>query len=193
MKILQGSLPASASRQPQDETRRKDMPWRLFIVGANAFAANLAKFAQTLDYHVTVCEPRLEFAEQWTGSPVTMTARMPADAVAQFAPDTRSAVVAISDDPNLDAMALRAALMSPAFYVAAVSPGASMHEKTDRAASDGEKVGRIRHSAGLTLGGTTIPERCLAIVAEITAARYGIAMNSCVTVPNPSLASHGPS
>jgi xanthine/CO dehydrogenase XdhC/CoxF family maturation factor len=84
MKILQGSLVASASQQPQDQIRRKDMSSRLFIVGANAFAANLAKFAQTLDYHVTVCEPRLEFAEQWSGSAVTMTASMPADAVAQL-------------------------------------------------------------------------------------------------------------
>jgi hypothetical protein len=80
-------------------------------------------------------------------------------------------------------MALRAALMSPAFYVAAASPSASTHEKKERAASDGEKVGRIRGFAGLTLGGTTIPERCPAIVAEITAVRYGIAVNSSVVDP----------
>ena len=39
--------------------------WRLLIIGANQTAQVLASVAATLDFHVTVCDPREEFHGDW--------------------------------------------------------------------------------------------------------------------------------
>jgi xanthine dehydrogenase accessory factor len=145
--------------------------WRLFIVGSNAFAANLARFAHAVGYAVTVCEPRTNLAKRWNASSIAIMSSMPGDAVAQFQPDARSAVVAMSDDATLDAMTLREALLSPAFYIAAASPGISRDATTFRIDVGDDALARVRRSAGLELGGRTLAERCLGIVAEMIAVR----------------------
>ena len=38
--------------------------WRLLIIGAGQLSKYLAQMGQALDYHVTVCDPRDEFAEE---------------------------------------------------------------------------------------------------------------------------------
>ncbi len=37
--------------------------WRLLVIGAGQVTRYLAQMAQALDYHVTVCDPREEYAE----------------------------------------------------------------------------------------------------------------------------------
>ena len=39
--------------------------WRLLLIGAGQVSRYLAHMAQALDYHVTVCDPREEYAEGW--------------------------------------------------------------------------------------------------------------------------------
>jgi xanthine dehydrogenase accessory factor len=145
--------------------------WRLFIVGSNAFAASLARFAEAVDYAVTVCEPRAELAKRWNASSIAMTSSMPGRAVTQFRPDARSAVVAMSDNAAFDAMALRVALLSPAFYIAAPSLEISPDACTSLIDLEEDQFARVRCSAGLELGGRTLPERSLAIMADMTVVR----------------------
>ena len=39
--------------------------WRLLIIGAGQTSRYLAQMAKALDYHVTVCDPREEYADEW--------------------------------------------------------------------------------------------------------------------------------
>jgi xanthine dehydrogenase accessory factor len=39
--------------------------WRLIIIGAGQLSSFLAQMAQGLDYQVTICDPREEYAEGW--------------------------------------------------------------------------------------------------------------------------------
>ena len=94
--------------------------WRLLIIGANQTAQVLASVAATLDFHVTVCDPREEFHGDWNSSQATLLTRMPDDAVLEIGTDERTAIVAVTHDPKLDDMALLEALKSRAFYVGAL-------------------------------------------------------------------------
>jgi xanthine dehydrogenase accessory factor len=39
---------------------------RLLIIGAGQLSASLARIAMTLDFAVTVCDPREEYSEEWS-------------------------------------------------------------------------------------------------------------------------------
>ena len=66
--------------------------WRLLIIGANQTAQVLA--SRTLDFHVTVCDPREEFHGDWNLSQATLLTSMPDDAVLEIGTDERTAIVA---------------------------------------------------------------------------------------------------
>ena len=68
--------------------------WRLLVVGAGQLSKYLAQMAQALDYHVTVCDPREEYADTWDVSGVELTRGMPDDVVVAFKPDANTAIVA---------------------------------------------------------------------------------------------------
>jgi len=94
--------------------------WRLLIIGAGQTSRFLAQMAQALDYQVTVCDPRDEYADEWSVPGVILLRGYPDDVVLQMNPDPHLAVVAVTHDPKLDDAALTEALKSPAFYVGAL-------------------------------------------------------------------------
>ncbi len=94
--------------------------WRLLIIGAGQIGRYLATMAQALDYAVSVCDPREEYATEWDVAGAPLLAGMPDDVVTAMQPDPHSAIVALTHDPKLDDMALLEALKSPAFYVGAL-------------------------------------------------------------------------
>src|SRR5260221_5154565 len=94
--------------------------WRLLLIGAAQVSRYLAQMAQALDYHVTVCDPRGEYADGWDLKEVPINRGYPDDVVVAMNLDAHSAVVAVTHDPKLDDAALLEALKSPAFYVGAL-------------------------------------------------------------------------
>src|SRR4029079_7227514 len=94
--------------------------WRLLIIGAGQLSHYLAQMAQALDYSITVCDPRDEYADTWTVEGAVLNRGMPDDVVVAMNLDSHSAVVAVTHDPKLDDLALMEALKSPAFYVGAI-------------------------------------------------------------------------
>ena len=89
--------------------------WRLLIIGAGQISSYLAQMAQALDYQVTVCDPREEYAAEWNVQGTTLLTGMPDDLVVELELDPHSAVVALTHDPKLDDLVLLEALKSPAF------------------------------------------------------------------------------
>jgi len=151
--------------------------WRLVLIGAGQLSRYLAQFAQALDYHVTVCDPREEYAEGWNVPGAPLTREMPDDVVRQMGMDPHTAVVALTHDPKLDDMALLEALRSAAFYVGAIGSRANNQKRRERLMQHFEmtaaELGRLHGPVGLKLGGKTPPEIAVSIVAEMTAVRHG--------------------
>ena len=151
--------------------------WRLLIIGAGQMTQYLANMALGLDYQVLICDPREEYADGFAVPGTTLTRDMPDDVVTAFAPDGHSAVVALTHDPKLDDLALMEALKSPAFYVGAIGSRVNQAKRKQRLAEHfevtAEQLARLHGPVGLNIGARTPPEIALAILAHMTAERYG--------------------
>jgi xanthine dehydrogenase accessory factor len=148
--------------------------WRMLIIGASEIGVYLAEIAKTLDFRVTVCDPRDGYRDAWRVSDTTLTTEMPDDAVRQMVPDEHSVVIAVSHDPKLDDMALMEALNTRAFYVGAVGSQKTSDERRQRLTGldvSPANAARLHGPVGLAIGSRTPPEIAVAIAAELVAAR----------------------
>jgi len=152
--------------------------WRLLLIGAGQLTRYLAEMARMLDYQVTVVEPREEYYGGWDLEGVPLDRGMPDDVVRESNLDGHSAVIALTHDPKLDDLALMEALKSPAFYVGAIGSKKNNDarrkrlEEFDLAQAE---IARLRGPVGLYIGSKTPPEIAVAILAEMTAVRHGVA------------------
>jgi xanthine dehydrogenase accessory factor len=151
--------------------------WRLLIVGAGQLSKYLAQMAQALGYHVTVCDPREEYANTWDVPGAELTRGMPDDVVIAMNLDAHSAAVTLTHDPKLDDMALLEALKSPAFYVGAIGSKKNNEARRRRLADFDlaeREIDRLHGPVGLKIGSKTPPEIAIAILAEMTAIKNGV-------------------
>ncbi len=151
--------------------------YRLLIIGGGQLSIYLAQVALGLDYQITVCDPRQEYADSWTVPGVTLTREMPDDAVIALRLDANCAVVALSHDPKLDDMALLEALKSPAFYVGALGSRANDARRRERLQLfdlTAQQIDRLRGPIGLYIGSRSPPEIAIAILAEMTSIKNGV-------------------
>jgi xanthine dehydrogenase accessory factor len=154
--------------------------WRLIIIGAGQLSRYVAQFAQALDYQVTICDPREEYADGWDLPGASLSKEMPDDIVRKMGMDPHTAVVAATHDPKLDDMALLEALRSSAFYVGAIGSRANNQKRRERLIEHFDmtaaELDRLHGPIGLSIGGKTPPEIAVAIVAEMTAVRHGASL-----------------
>jgi len=165
--------------------------WRLLIIGAGQLSVYLAQMAQALDYQVTICDPREEYAEGWKVTDTEFKRGMPDDIVAESNLDGHSAVVTLTHDPKLDDMALLEALKSPAFYVGAIGSKKNNDARRKRLADfdlSQAEIARLHGPVGLKLGSKTPPEIAIAILAEMTAIRNGVKIPEFVEPPKATVA-----
>ena len=165
--------------------------WRLLIIGAGQLSQYLAQMAQALDYQVTVCDPREEYAEGWNLPGAELKRGMPDDVVLEMNLDGHSAIVTLTHDPKLDDMALLEALKSPAFYVGAIGSKKNNEARRRRLAEfdlSRAEIDRLHGPVGLKIGSKTPPEIAVAILAEMTAIRNGVTIPQLVEPPKATVA-----
>jgi xanthine dehydrogenase accessory factor len=151
--------------------------WRLLIIGAGQLSTFMAQMAQGLDYQVTICDPREEYAEGWNIAGVELKRGMPDEVVTAMNLDGHSAVVTLTHDPKLDDMALLEALKSPAFYIGAIGSKKNNDARRQRLAEFDlaqQEIARLHGPVGLKLGAKSPPEIAIAILAEMIAIRNGV-------------------
>lgn len=149
---------------------------QLFIIGAGMVSHYLAEMALTLDYAVTVCDPRAHLLDAFPVTGVSRTADMPDDAIRKHASDSGSAIVALTHDPRIDDMGLLEAVNTDAFYVGAMGSSRTSAGRRERLESLGisaAALDRLRAPIGLNIGSKTPPEIAVAIVADLIAVTNG--------------------
>lgn len=152
--------------------------WRLVPIGGGQLTRYLAEMARMLDYHVMVVDPREEYASGWDLESVPLDRGMPDDVVRELNLDGHSALVALTHDPKLDDLALMEALKSAAFYVGAIGSKKNNDARRKRLEQfdvSRDEIARLRGPVGLYIGSKTPPEIAVAILAEMTAVRHGVA------------------
>ena len=152
--------------------------WRLVLIGGGQLTRYLAEMARMLDYHVLVNDPREEYYAGWDLAGVALDRGMPDDVIREANLDGHSAVVALTHDPKLDDLALMEALKSAAFYVGAIGSKKNNDARRQRLVEfdlSAAEIARLRGPVGLYIGSKTPPEIAVAILAEMTAVRHGVA------------------
>lgn len=148
----------------------------LVLVGATTLAAELATIAKRLDFHVVVVDPRPAFATKERITDAHEIVLAWPDEYLPAALNERTPLVVLSHDAKFDLPALRCALRSNAPYIGLLG---SRRSQAARRASlqeegfDDAALARVHGPAGLDLGGVTVGETALSILAEIVATRRG--------------------
>ena len=149
---------------------------QLILVGATAVAAELAMLARRLDYDTIVIDPRPSYATSDRVPDATRILRAwPDDVLADLLSDS-TPIVVLSHDPKFDLPALRCALRSNAPYIGLLGSRRSQAARRATLAQEGfdeRALARIHGPVGLDLGGVTVAETALSILAEIVADRRG--------------------
>jgi len=145
---------------------------RMVIVGAVHISQALAPLARSLDYDVTVVDPRTAFASPERFPDIPLIAEWPDVALPPLDIDHYTAFVALTHDPKIDDPALLHAFERDCFYIGALGSRKTHAKRAERLKAQGAKDGdiaRIHAPIGLSIGAVSPSEIAVAIMAEITA------------------------
>jgi xanthine dehydrogenase accessory factor len=152
-------------------------PPLLLVIGAVDLAESLCGLAAQLGWRTVVADPRRTLlTEERIPSAGSLLAGWPEDVLARAGTDDQTAVVVLAHDEKIDIPALSWALRSEAFYVGALGSRRTQAKRREQLAEEGlsaNELARLSGPAGLDLGGDTVEETALSILAEIVAVRRG--------------------
>src|ERR1043166_47605 len=159
----------------------------LLVFGGVHTAPQLGRLAKPLGFRTVVADGREAFLtrERFPDADELMLG-WPEEVFRKVGLDAATCVCLLTHDPKFDEPALDLALRSPACYVGAIGSRktqAARRERLRQAGFTAEEIGRLRGPIGLDLGGRDPAEIALAILAEITAVRYGREVPAGVRAP----------
>lgn len=143
---------------------------RLVVIGAVHISQALFPIAQACNFDVTVIDPRTAFATKERFSNVTLEAEWPEEALKETILDAYTAVVALTHDPKIDDIPIRAALDAECFYVGALGSNKTHGKRLDRLRAAGvtdDVLERIHAPIGLDIGAASPAEIAVAVMAQI--------------------------
>ncbi len=145
---------------------------RMVIIGAVHISQALAPLARSLDYDVTVVDPRTAFASPERFPDIPLIAEWPDVALPPLNVDRYTAFVALTHDPKIDDPALLHAFERDCFYIGALGSRKTHAKRAERLRAQGAResdIARIHAPIGLPIGAVSPAEIAVAIMAEITA------------------------
>jgi xanthine dehydrogenase accessory factor len=148
--------------------------WHMLIIGAGELARRVAQLALTLDYAVTICDSRPEYASGWEVEGTDFSVMQPAMLISRNPPDPHTVILALAHAPVLEDEALAAALQSDAFYIGALGSQKNQRARIGRLQRMGlndTQLARLHGPVGLDIGSHTPAEIAIAITAALIKAR----------------------
>jgi xanthine dehydrogenase accessory factor len=145
---------------------------KLVIIGAVHISQALAPLARSLDYDVTVVDPRTAFASPERFPYVPLVAEWPDVALPPLKVDHYTAFVAVTHDPKIDDPALLHAFQKDCFYIGALGSRKTHAKRGERLKAQGATeadIAKIHAPIGLAIGAVSPSEIAVSIMAQITA------------------------
>jgi xanthine dehydrogenase accessory factor len=148
-------------------------PPRLVLIGAVHISQALMPMAGIAGLDVTVIDPRTAFAtpERFAGG--RLLAEWPQDVLEEVALDPYTGLAALTHDPKIDDLPLKAALAAGCFYVGALGSRkthASRRARLLEAGVSEADFARIDAPIGADIGAASPAEIAVAVLANVIAA-----------------------
>lgn len=142
----------------------------IVVIGAVHIAQALAAIVPTLDYDLSIIDPRTGFATSTRFPLAKVYPQWPEEVLQDHPFDAYTAVVALSHVPHIDDLPLIAALKKNCFYVGALGSRKTHAQRLDRLKEAGISEAdrnRICGPVGLPIGARDPSEIAIAILAQI--------------------------
>jgi len=150
-------------------------PIKVIIVGAVHIAQYLVDFANSLNFEISVIDPRGYFATDQRFPNMKIINKWPDEAFKEIKTDTNTALIALTHDPKIDDPALQHALKNKFYYIGALG-SKKTHEnrciRLKKAGFSDEEINSIHGPIGIKLGGRSASEIALSIIAQLVAETY---------------------
>ena len=150
-------------------------PIKVIIVGAVHIAQYLVDFAKSLNFEISIIDPRGYFASEQRFPDIKIINKWPDEAFKEIETNENSALVALTHDPKIDDPALQHALNKKFYYIGALGSKKTHENRCQRLIEAGfsqEQINSIHGPIGIKLGGRSAPEIALSIIAQLVSETY---------------------
>jgi xanthine dehydrogenase accessory factor len=145
-------------------------PIKVIIVGAVHIAQYLVDFANSLNFEISVIDPRGYFATDQRFPNMKIINKWPDEAFKEIKTDTNTALIALTHDPKIDDPALQHAIKKKFYYIGALGSKKTHENRCERLKKAGfseQEINQIHGPIGIKLGGRAAPEIALSIIAQL--------------------------
>jgi len=150
-------------------------PIKVIIVGAVHIAQFLISFAKSLNFEISIIDPRGYFATSQRFPDIKIINKWPDEAFKEIDTDENTALIALTHDPKIDDPALQHSLKKNFYYIGALGSKKTHENRCKRLKESGfsdKEINSIHGPIGIKLGGKSAPEIALSIIAQLVAETY---------------------
>ena len=150
-------------------------PIKVIIVGAVHIAQYLVDYAKSLNFEISIIDPRGYFATEQRFPDLKIINKWPEDAFKEIETNENSALIALTHYPKIDDPALQHALKNKFYYIGALGSKKTHENRCQRLKDAGfseAEIYSIHGPIGIKLGGKSAPEIALSIIAQLVAETY---------------------
>ena len=150
-------------------------PIKVIIVGAVHIAQYLVDFAKSLNFEISIIDPRGYFATEQRFPGIKIINKWPKEAFEEIKTNQNSALIALTHDPKIDDPALQYALKNKFYYIGALGSKKTHENRCKRLKEAGftdDQINFIHGPIGIKLGGRSAPEIALSIIAQLVSETY---------------------
>ena len=151
------------------------LPIKVIVVGAVHIAQYLVDFAKSLNFEISIIDPRGYFASEQRFPDMKIINKWPDEAFKEIETNENTALVALTHDPKIDDPALQHALKKKFYYIGALGSKKTHENRCQRLKDAGfsnEQINLIHGPIGIKLGGRSAPEIALSIIAQLVSETY---------------------
>ena len=151
------------------------LPIKVIIVGAVHIAQYLVDFAKSLNFEISIIDPRGYFASKQRFPDMKIINKWPDEAFKEIETNENTALIALTHDPKIDDPALQHALKKKFYYIGALGSKKTHENRCQRLKEAGfsdEQINSIHGPIGIKLGGRSAPEIALSIIAQLVSETY---------------------
>ena len=150
-------------------------PIKVIIVGAVHIAQYLVNFTSSLNFEISIIDPRGYFASEQRFPDIKVVNKWPTEAFKEIETNSNTALIALTHDPKIDDPAIQHALKNKFYYIGALGSKKTHENRCKRLKESGfseTEINSIHGPIGIKLGGRSAPEIALSIIAQLVAETY---------------------